>query len=115
MDGQLLEMLKTYLEPSLEPTHEWTESEENQLSVLLQFSGQKILNQRYPFSDEVPSEVPGRYRTLQVRIAAELYSKIGAEGQTTHSENGISRAWESADVAQGLLSEVIPYLGVVGG
>lgn len=108
MNEQLLDVLKTYLDPD----KSWTESEEKQLSVLLRFSGAKILNQRYPFGVTV-SEVPARYESTQVRIAAELYAKMGAEGQTSHSENGIARAWESADVAQGLLNEVTPLAGVI--
>ena len=80
--------------------------------MLLQFAGQKILNQRYPY-DDTKTEVPARFLQLQLRIAIELYAKMGAEGQTTHNENGINRAWESADVAQGLLSEIVPVVGVV--
>lgn len=105
---QLLQDLKTYLDP----VKVWTSEEEGQLTLLLRFSGSKILNQRYPYDDTV-TDVPARYQSLQVRIAAELYAKLGAEGQTTHSENGISRAWDSADVARGLLSEITPCVGVV--
>lgn len=108
MDEQLLEALKAYLEPE----KMWTDAEEKQLSVLLRFSGSKILNQRFPFDDTV-TFVPLRYQDLQVRIAAELYAKMGAEGQTSHSENGISRVWESADIAQGLLNEIVPVAGVI--
>lgn len=108
MNEQLLDTLKTYLDPD----KTWTEAEEKQLAVLLRFSGSKILNQRYPFDDSV-SEVPVKYEMTQVRIAAELYAKMGAEGQTSHGENGIIRAWESADVAQGLLDEIIPLAGVI--
>lgn len=105
---QLLLDLKMYLDPN----RVWTAEEEGQLALLLRFSGTKILNQRYPYDDTI-ADVPTRYQSLQVRIAAELYAKMGAEGQTTHSENGISRAWDSADVAQGLLNEITPYVGVV--
>lgn len=105
---QLIQNLKTYLDPK----KVWSAEEEGQLILLLQFAGSKILNQRYPY-DETITEVPVRYQFLQVRIAAELYAKLGAEGQITHSENGISRAWDDADVAQGLLAEITPYVGVV--
>lgn len=105
---QLLQDLKMYLDPK----KVWTPEEEGQLTLLLRFSGNKILNQRYPY-DDTTVDVPARYQSLQVRIAAELYAKLGAEGQITHSENGISRAWDSADVAQGLLNEITPYVGVI--
>lgn len=105
---QLLLDLKTYLDP----TKVWTLDEEGQLTLLLRFSGNKILNHTYPYDNTI-TDVPTRYHDLQVRIAAELYAKLGAEGQTTHSENGISRAWDSADIARGLLNEITPYVGVV--
>ncbi len=108
MDEQLLDALETYIDP----TKKWAEYEEKQLSMLLRFSGSKILNQRYPF-DETKTTVPARYQDLQVRIAAELYAKMGAEGQTSHGENGISRAWESADVSHSLLAEIVPMAGVL--
>lgn len=96
----------------IDPAKVWTPEEEAQLDMLLRFAAAKILNHCYPY-DETVTDVPTRYEALQVRIAVELYSKMGAEGQTSHSENGISRAWDSADVAQGLLNEITPHVGVV--
>jgi hypothetical protein len=58
-------------------------------------------------------EVPRRYGYLQCEIAAYLLNKRGAEGQTGHSENGISRSYESADVPESMLSEVIPFCKVI--
>lgn len=107
---QLLQDLKAYLTDS--PNKVWKPFEEEQLILLLRFAGTKIINQRYPFDDTVV-DVPVRYQDLQVRIAAELYAKLGAEGQTSHSENGIGRVWESADVAQSLLEEITPVVGVL--
>lgn len=104
----MLEKLKLFLDPD----KQWTEGEEAQLATILEFAGQKIINQRWPFGDDA-HEVPVRYQGIQVRMAAEIYGKMGGEGQTTHSENGISRAWEDADVAQGLLREITPMAEVV--
>ena len=77
----------------------------------LAIAGRKILNRAYPYDDTV-TEVPRRYGYLQCDIAAYLLNKRGAEGQTAHSENGISRSYESADVPESMLSEVIPHVGV---
>ena len=49
----------------------------------------------------------------QIQIAVELFSKRGAEGQTGHSENGISRSYESADVSPSLLKRITPLVGSV--
>ena len=54
--------------------------------------------------------VENKYVNLQVRIAMELYSKQGAEGQTAHSENGISRTYEASDVSPSLLSKITPVV-----
>ena len=69
-----------------------------------------VLNRMYPFGYPDGTVVPTRYERIQIQLAAELYSKRGAEGQISHSENGISRTWleESA-----LLKRVIPHVGSV--
>ena len=78
----------------------------------LNIAGRKIINRAYPYDDEV-TEVPRRYGYLQCEIANYLLNKRGAEGQTAHSENGVSRSYESADVPESMLSEVIPHVGVL--
>jgi hypothetical protein len=79
----------------------------------LKIAGNKILNRAYPYDDTI-TEVPSRYGYLQCEIAAYLLNKRGAEGQLSHGENGISRTYESADVPESMLKEVIPRVGVFG-
>lgn len=78
----------------------------------LTIAGRKIINRAYPYDDEV-TEVPRRYGYLQCEIACYLLNKRGAEGQTGHTENGVSRSYESADVPESMLSEVIAHVGVL--
>ena len=85
---------------------------EEVLLAYLNIAGRKILNRAYPFGTE-ETEVPVRYDFLQCEIAAYLLNKRGAEGQTAHSENGISRSYESADVPESLLGAVTPMVGVL--
>ena len=82
------------------------------LNSYLGIAGRKIINRAYPYDDTV-TEVPRRYGYLQCDIAAYLLNKRGAEGETSHSENGISRSYESADVPESMLSEVISRVGVL--
>ena len=82
------------------------------LRTYLTIAGQKIINRAYPY-DETVTEVPRRYGYLQCEIAAYLLNKRGAEGETSHSENGISRTYENADVPESMLSEVISHCGVI--
>ena len=85
---------------------------EEVLLTYLKIAGQKIINRAYPYGTEDP-DVPARYDFLQCEIAAYLLNKRGAEGQTSHSENGISRNYESADVPESLLGAVTPMRGVI--
>lgn len=78
----------------------------------LAIAGQKIINRAYPYDDTV-TEVPRKYGYLQCDVANYLLNKRGAEGQTSHSENGINRSYESADVPESMLSEVTPFCGVI--
>ena len=85
---------------------------EEVLLTYLKVAGQKIINRAYPYGTDEP-EVPTRYDFLQCEIAAYLLNKRGAEGQTSHSENGISRSYESADVPESLMGAITPMIGVI--
>lgn len=54
--------------------------------------------------------VEPKYYTTQIKIAIEMYNKVGAEGQISHSENGISRTYERADISDSLLSKITPVV-----
>lgn len=69
-----------------------------------------ILSRRFPFGTEI-FEVPAEYSDLQIRIAVEMYNRIGVEGETNHSENGISRGYETANISHSLLNEIVPMAG----
>ena len=71
-----------------------------------------IMARRYPYG-EWPDELESRYLDLQYRIAIDLYNNTGAEGQTGHTENSISRTWESSWISESLLQEVTPLAGMV--
>lgn len=82
------------------------------LSTYLDISARKILTKAYPY-DQTVTEVPIQYESLQIEIAVYLLNKRGAEGQLMHSENGVSRTYESADVPSSMLRSVIPNCGVL--
>lgn len=80
-----------------------------ELSDYLMIAGQEILERCYPFGyDMCRDTVPKRYEALQCKIAAYLINKQGAEGQTAHSENGVSRTYESGGVPESLLRQITP-------
>lgn len=91
------------------------ESNDAVLRELLETSKDVILTHLYPLEDDLQGKaMPLKYRTLQLQIAVELYNKQGAEGETSHSENGISRQYDSAYISKDLLSQITPYAQVIG-
>lgn len=69
-----------------------------------------ILNKMYPFGYEGGTEIPKRYERLQIKLAVELYTQRGAEGQSSHTENNISRTWPSVNK---ILGSIPSYVGSV--
>ena len=83
------------------------------LSLLVDQSEGIVLNRRYPFGVPEDAIVPAMYEHIQLQVAVELFSKMGAEGQTAHGENGISRSYEAADISPSLLRRIVPVCGSV--
>lgn len=102
---QKIEKLKVLIAP--DPA-----SDELLLYLLDQSEG-IILNRRYPFGAPEGITLSPLHEQIQMRIAVELFSKMGAEGQTEHAENGITRKWEAGDVSPSLLRVIVPVCGSV--
>lgn len=86
--------------------------EDTVLSTYLNLAGRKIITKAYPYKTDV-TEVPTQYEYLQLEIAAYMLNKRGAEGQVTHTENGVQRQYENADVPPSMLKAITPYCGVI--
>lgn len=64
----------------------------------------------FPFGDG--SEVmPEKYESEQIEIALYMLNKRGAEGETTHTEGGTTRTYESADIPVALRQRITPQVG----
>lgn len=82
------------------------------LSVYLKIAGEKVLRRCYPYAASTQEyTVPERYETIQVELAVNEVLKRGAQGQSSMSDNGVSRVYESEDV---LLNRIMPYAHVPG-
>ena len=91
-----------------------TEMPDTTLEIYLGNAKNIILRRAYPLvADYSLVSLPVRYDSLQVEIATELVLKRGAEGETSHSENGVNRSYESAGVSQTLLSQIVPCTRVI--
>ena len=103
-DAEKLTMLKALIGT--------TNLSDETLLVYLEIAADEVLRRCYPFAaDTQQYEVPERYETIQVRLARNEVFKRGAEGQSSMSDNGVSRVYESDDV---LLRRIVPYAHVPG-
>ena len=102
------------------------EPDEAVLMDCIECAKNAILARRFPYQEfptrEVVKEdgekaietyVEPRYEDLLYRISTDLYNKSGAEGQVGHTENGISRQYESSWISEQLLKEVTPMCKAV--
>lgn len=87
------------------------EKDEELLKIYLSFAESAILERVYPFNAQ-EKKVPEKYQNKQLEIALYLYNKRGAEGETAHSENGISRSYENAGIPDSMLKGIIPFAGL---
>ena len=71
-----------------------------------------VINKAFPFKSDV-TDVPDKYIGNVIEIAAYLLNKRGAEGEISHSENGISRTYGNASVPDDMLDKIIPSVGVL--
>ena len=85
-----------------------------QLAVFLSFAKNEIL--AWLYSGKTPddvTDVPARYEPTQVMSVVAGYGLQGAENQTAHSENGISRTFKHEDMISYSRSHGAAYVGVV--
>lgn len=103
-DNEKLVMLKALLGNKI--------PDDSVLLVHLQIAGDEVLRRCYPYAADTQAyAVPERYETIQVRLARNAVLRRGADDQTSMSDNGVTRVYESDDV---LLRRIVPYAHVPG-
>ena len=85
-------------------------AEDNVLKSELLAAEGMILNKMYPFGYEDGMNIPARYDRLQIKLAIELYTQRGADGQASHTEGGITRTWPSVNR---ILAQIVSHVGSV--
>jgi hypothetical protein len=82
-------------------------------NAYLDMAEKAVINLAFPFGDG--SEVmPEKYENVQIEIALYMLNKRGAEGETTHTEGGTTRTYESADIPVALRARITPKVGDFG-
>lgn len=84
---------------------------DTQIIVYLAIAGQRIFDAAYPYGAR-PDEFPSEYELLQCELAVRMIARRGGEGETQHSENGITRVYADTD-DRDLLSRIVPRAGLV--
>ena len=89
------------------------ETDENIVSAYLALTKSELLRLIFPHKT-YSAEVPECYKHLQVQGAVYYLNKRGAEGETAHGENGISRTYENAGLPESIVRQIVPMCGIVG-
>ena len=90
------------------------ETDEAVISAFLDMAGEAIYNHVDPYGMSDSETVIEKYGGVQARAAAYWLNKRGWDGQTGHSENGVSRSYEAGDLPPSILRELTSICGVSG-
>ena len=83
------------------------ETDETILSTYLELAAGVVIQRAYPYDTSITT-VPSQYDLVQLEIATYMINKRGAEGESAHSENGVSRTYEDGDIPITLLRRITP-------
>ena len=69
------------------------------------------INRCRRFTPDTENKYDSKYEYLIIPMVTAAISKIGAEGQTSHSENGVVRNYgSSGDYPRELIRQIIPLI-----
>ncbi len=84
--------------------------------MIVDFVIQKFKEHRhYPssFSEEKVEKDMEKYIPIMAMAVVDLMCKEGAEGEISHSENGVNREYENAYISKSIFSNILPYVGIL--
>ena len=94
-------------------------SEDALLTAYLASAKDEILAWVYSYTEDYNSDeptitdVPKELEQIQIHAVVSGFGIRGAEGQTSHGENGISRAFKYDDMISYIHNKCIPKAGVL--
>lgn len=86
------------------------DTEDEVLTVYLNLAKQAVLNKLFPYGNGIEM-IPRKYEANVLQIAVYLYNRQGSEGEISHSENGINRSYESANIPAAYFNDIVPMVG----
>lgn len=98
----------------------WIESSDDSMELfpmsIVRFVIEYAINNcHFPdnYSEETIASVMSKFENSLAMACVDVYSKAGAEGEKSHSENGIARTYEDSYIDQNLLSPLPNYVKVL--
>jgi len=83
--------------------------------MLIDFVVEKYKQHRnYPLTatdEAIEDDLYNHISTIAMAVV-DMYSKMGAEGETSHTENGVTRKYESAYISTSIFIDVLPYVNI---
>jgi len=89
-----------------------TDTTDDELLALYINEALLYINSLRYFTPTAEILVEPQYSMIACELAVSAYNKRGAEGQTSHSENGISRVYDSSFYPSRLVSMITPRVKV---
>lgn len=68
----------------------------------------EAINSRRHFNPTPSVLIEEKYKNLAYNLCIAAMTKEGAEGQKSHSENGVNRVYDSSDYPESMLSRIVP-------
>lgn len=81
------------------------------IAVYLKLAESAILKRLYPFG-AASNILPQQYEMDQCELAVRFFNRRGAEGETSHSENSITRTYGTVN-DEDILSRIVPFAKVM--
>ena len=85
------------------------ETDDAVISAFLDLAGKAIYRYGDPFRKMTEAEFLELYPDVQVDAAAYKLNKRGWDHERNHTENGVTRTFESGDLPPSLLSRITPF------
>ena len=65
------------------------------------------------YTQDKTIEVMSKFENSLAMACVDVYSKAGAEGEKSHSENGVARTYSDSYIDQNLLAQLPNYVTVI--
>lgn len=89
--------------------------DDTRLSVYLDFAKNEILNKMYAFDNKPENviDIPNKYNQVQIMAVVVGLTVAGAEGQNSHSENGIGRTFSYPTMVEYIHKHVMSVVDII--